>query len=65
MGIYVLTPWPKVTPYSVIEHLPSRWNQAIIYTNIDLASMGSCGIHMKVISQTILQNQGWGQVKYL
>ena len=30
--------------------------QAITWTNVDLSSMGLCGVHLKAVSQEVLKN---------
>ena len=48
-----LTHWGLVTPYGDRE-LGQQWrHQAITWTNVDLSSVRSCGVHVRTISQEI------------
>ena len=55
--ILLFTPYGIVTPYGIMDYCqsgfkqwPVAWHhQAIIWSNVDFSSVGSCNVHMKVI----------------
>ena len=52
----ILTPQPLCHLKIYVEPCRTWWHQAITWSNVDLPSKVSCGIHMRAISQGMFMN---------